>query len=243
MDLRLGDEIEVSPGERLPADAELLSGMASFDESALTGESVPVERSSGEKVPAGSLLVDKVVRLKVVSKPGKNAIDRILQLIEEAEERRAPLERFLDKFSRIYTPVIMLISVLVILIPPLAFAQSWDTWIYRGLALLLIGCPCALVISTPAAITSGLAAATRRGALIKGGLALEQLGRIKTIAFDKTGTLTEGKPSVTDVVTFHNVNVNDVLAAAASVEMGSHHPLAKSHCALHRTARRCFRSR
>lgn len=227
-DLRPGDEIEVSPGERLPADAELLSDMASFDESALTGESVPVERLRDEKVPAGSLLADRVVRLKIVSQPGNNAIDRILHLIEEAEERRAPLERFLDKFSRIYTPVIMLISVLVILIPPLAFAQSWDTWIYRGLALLLIGCPCALVISTPAAITSGLAAATRRGALIKGGLALEQLGRIKTIAFDKTGTLTEGKPSVTEVVTFNETNVHDVLAAAASVEMGSYHPLAKA---------------
>ena len=227
-DLRPGDEIEVSPGERLPADAELLSEMASFDESALTGESVPVERLRDEKVPAGSLLADRVVRLKVVSQPGNNAIDRILHLIEEAEERRAPLERFLDKFSRIYTPVIMLISVLVILIPPLAFAQPWDTWIYRGLALLLIGCPCALVISTPAAITSGLAAATRRGALIKGGLALEQLGRIKTIAFDKTGTLTEGKPSVTDVVTLNGSNFNDLLAAAASVEMGSHHPLAKA---------------
>ncbi|RCX00538.1 zinc/cadmium/mercury/lead-transporting ATPase [Marinomonas foliarum] len=227
-DLRPGDEIEVSPGERLPADAELLSEMASFDESALTGESVPVERLRDEKVPAGSLLADRVVRLKVVSKPGNNAIDRILHLIEEAEERRAPLERFLDKFSRIYTPVIMLISVLVILIPPLAFAQPWDTWIYRGLALLLIGCPCALVISTPAAITSGLAAATRRGALIKGGLALEQLGRIKTIAFDKTGTLTEGKPSVTDVVTFNQATEHHVLAAAAAVEMGSHHPLAKA---------------
>lgn len=227
-DLRPGDEIEVSPGERLPADAELLSEMASFDESALTGESVPVERLRDEKVPAGSLLADRVVRLKVVSKPGNNAIDRILHLIEEAEERRAPLERFLDKFSRIYTPVIMLISVLVILIPPLVFAQPWDTWIYRGLALLLIGCPCALVISTPAAITSGLAAATRRGALIKGGLALEQLGRIKTIAFDKTGTLTEGKPSVTDVVTFNRASENHVLAAAAAVEMGSHHPLAKA---------------
>ncbi|MGO2354168.1 MAG: zinc/cadmium/mercury/lead-transporting ATPase [Marinomonas foliarum] len=227
-DLRPGDEIEVSPGERLPADAELLSEMASFDESALTGESVPVERLRDEKVPAGSLLADRVVRLKVVSQPGNNAIDRILHLIEEAEERRAPLERFLDKFSRIYTPVIMLISVLVILIPPLAFAQPWDTWIYRGLALLLIGCPCALVISTPAAITSGLAAATRRGALIKGGLALEQLGRIKTIAFDKTGTLTEGKPSVTDVVTFNQASENHVLAAAAAVEIGSHHPLAKA---------------
>jgi Zn2+/Cd2+-exporting ATPase len=227
-DLRPGNEIEVSPGERLPADAELLSEMASFDESALTGESVPVERLRDEKVPAGSLLADRVVRLKVVSQPGNNAIDRILHLIEEAEERRAPLERFLDKFSRIYTPVIMLISVLVILIPPLAFAQPWDTWIYRGLALLLIGCPCALVISTPAAITSGLAAATRRGALIKGGLALEQLGRIKTIAFDKTGTLTEGKPSVTDVVTFNQATEHHVLAAAAAVEMGSHHPLAKA---------------
>lgn len=225
-DLCPGDEIEVSPGERLPADAQLLSEVASFDESALTGESVPIERLRDEKVPAGSLLVDRVVRLKVVSQPGKNAIDRILHLIEEAEERRAPLERFLDKFSRIYTPVIMLMSVLVILIPPLAFAQPWETWIYRGLTLLLIGCPCALVISTPAAITSGLAAATRQGALIKGGLALEQLGRVKTIAFDKTGTLTQGKPTVTDVLSVNGTD-NDLLAAAASIEMGSHHPLAK----------------
>jgi Cd2+/Zn2+-exporting ATPase len=117
-------------------------------------------------------------------------------------------------------------SVLVILIPPLAFAQPWETWIYRGLTLLLIGCPCALVISTPAAITSGLAAATRQGALIKGGLALEQLGRVKTIAFDKTGTLTQGKPTVTDVLSVNGTD-NDLLAAAASIEMGSHHPLAK----------------
>jgi Cd2+/Zn2+-exporting ATPase len=120
----------------------------------------------------------------------------------------------------------MLMSVLVILIPPLAFAQPWETWIYRGLTLLLIGCPCALVISTPAAITSGLAAATRQGALIKGGLALEQLGRVKTIAFDKTGTLTQGKPKVTDVLSVNGTD-NDLLAAAASIEMGSHHPLAK----------------
>jgi Cd2+/Zn2+-exporting ATPase len=120
----------------------------------------------------------------------------------------------------------MLMSVLVILIPPLAFAQPWETWIYRGLTLLLIGCPCALVISTPAAITSGLAAATRQGALIKGGLALEQLGRVKTIAFDKTGTLTQGKPTVTDVLSVNGTD-NDLLAAAASIEMGSHHPLAK----------------
>ncbi|TBL49721.1 zinc/cadmium/mercury/lead-transporting ATPase [Obesumbacterium proteus] len=223
-----GQIIEVAPGARMPADAELLADGISFDESALTGESVPVERQSGEKVAAGSLVVDRVCQLRVVSEPGNNAIDRILQLIEEADERRAPIERFLDRFSRYYTPAIMLFSLLVILVPPLLFAQPWDTWIYRGLTMLLIGCPCALVISTPAAITSGLAAATRRGALIKGGAALEQLGRVTTIAFDKTGTLTQGTPQVTDVVTLSDTQTDQILTLAAAVEVGSHHPLAQA---------------
>lgn len=226
--LRPGDVIEIAPGGRLPADAELLSPFASFDESALTGESVPVERHLGEKVAAGSLSVDQAVPMKVTSEPGKSAIDRILQLIEEAEERRAPIERFLDRFSRYYTPVIMLLAIAVILVPPLFFAEPWEMWIYRGLTLLLIGCPCALVISTPAAITSGLAAATRRGALIKGGAALEQLGQVRTIAFDKTGTLTEGKPAVTDVLPTDGLSEQRLLAVAAAVEAGSHHPLAQA---------------
>ena len=203
--LRPGDIIEIAAGGRLPADAVLHSA-ASFDESALTGESVPVERLPGEKVPAGSLCVDRLARLEVASAPGNSAIDRILQLIEEADERRAPIERFLDTFSRYYTPIIMLLSLLVIIIPPLAMGLSWETWIYRGLTLLLIGCPCALVISTPAAITSGLAAATRQGALIKGGAALEQLALIETVALDKTGTLTEGKPEVTDVLVLNGAS-------------------------------------
>ncbi|MGH1596431.1 zinc/cadmium/mercury/lead-transporting ATPase [Yersinia proxima] len=224
--LRPGDIIEVSPGGRLPADAELMTPFASFDESALTGESVPVERMQGEKVAAGSLPVDRATEMRVISEPGNNAIDRILQLIELAEERRAPIERFIDRFSRIYTPAIMFLSALVILVPPLAFAEPWETWIYRGLTLLLIGCPCALVISTPAAITSALAAATRRGALIKGGAALEQLGRIQTVAFDKTGTLTEGKPQVTDILPISGVSETRLLSLAAAVEAGSHHPLA-----------------
>ncbi len=225
-DLRPGDVIEVSAGGRLPTDAILLDSAASFDESALTGESVPVERHPGEKVPAGSLCVDRVARLNVASAPGASAIDRILQLIEEADERRAPIERFLDTFSRYYTPAIMLMSLLVILIPPLAMGLSWETWIYRGLTLLLIGCPCALVISTPAAITSALAAATRQGALIKGGAALEQLALIRTVALDKTGTLTEGKPEVTDILLLNGVSENELLSLAAAVEAGSHHPLA-----------------
>ncbi|MBP1037041.1 zinc/cadmium/mercury/lead-transporting ATPase [Serratia fonticola] len=226
--LRPGDVIEIAPGGRLPADAELLNPFASFDESALTGESVPVERQQGQKVAAGSLSVDQAAQMKVTSEPGKNAIDRILQLIEEAEERRAPIERFLDRFSRYYTPAIMLLAVAVILVPPLLFAEPWEMWIYRGLTLLLIGCPCALVISTPAAITSGLAAATRRGALIKGGAALEQLGQVQTIAFDKTGTLTEGKPTVTDVLPADGLSEQQLLAIAAAVETGSHHPLAQA---------------
>ncbi|WP_047679207.1 MULTISPECIES: zinc/cadmium/mercury/lead-transporting ATPase [Xenorhabdus] len=227
-ELRPGDIIEISPGARLPTDAELLNSFASFDESALTGESIPVERKQGEKVAAGSLSVDSAVQMKVMSEPGHNAIDRILQLIEEAEERRAPIERFIDKFSRIYMPLIILLAALVMIIPPLFLAEPWDTWIYRGLTLLLIGCPCALVISTPAAITSALAAATRRGALIKGGAALEQLGRVTTIALDKTGTLTAGKPQVTDIEPVEDMRVETLLAMASAVESGSHHPLAKA---------------
>ncbi|WP_080092627.1 Zn(II)/Cd(II)/Pb(II) translocating P-type ATPase ZntA [Salmonella enterica] len=226
--LRPGDIIEVAAGGRLPADGKLVSGFASFDESALTGESIPVERATGDKVPAGATSVDRLVTLEVLSEPGASAIDRILTLIEEAEERRAPIERFIDRFSRIYTPVIMVIALLVTLIPPLMFDGGWQEWIYKGLTLLLIGCPCALVISTPAAITSGLAAAARRGALIKGGAALEQLGRITQVAFDKTGTLTIGKPRVTAIHPASGISEAELLALAAAVEQGATHPLAQA---------------
>ncbi|HDT1117770.1 TPA: Zn(II)/Cd(II)/Pb(II) translocating P-type ATPase ZntA [Enterobacter roggenkampii] len=223
--LRPGDVIEVAAGGRLPADGALLTATASFDESALTGESIPVERAAGEKVPAGATSVDRLVQLTVLSEPGDSAIDRILKLIEEAEERRAPVERFIDRFSRIYTPAIMLVALLVTVVPPLFFGAPWEGWIYKGLTLLLIGCPCALVISTPAAITSGLAAAARRGALIKGGAALEQLSLVQHIAFDKTGTLTIGKPQVTGVYP-QEISEDELLILAAAVEQGSTHPLA-----------------
>lgn len=223
-----GQIIEVAAGARLPADAILQDKTASFDESALTGESIPVERRGGERISAGSLVVDRVCQLQVISEAGNNAIDRILQLIEEADEKRAPIARFLDRFSQYYTPAIMLLALLVVVVPPLLFAQPWDTWIYRGLALLLIGCPCALVISTPAAITSGLAAAARQGALIKGGATLEQLGRIQTVAFDKTGTLTEGRPQVTGVYAWRDVSEEMLICLAAAVEAGSSHPLAQA---------------
>ncbi len=227
-ELRPGDIIEIAPGARLPADARLLDPLGAFDESALTGESIPVERRQGDKVPAGSLAADRVLRLEVVSEPGNNAIDRILHLIEEAESQRAPIERFIDRFSRWYTPAMMLVALLVMLVPPLAFGQGWDEWIYRALALLLIGCPCALVISTPAAVTSALAAATRQGALIKGGAALERLAHIDTVAFDKTGTLTLGKPQLTELTSLDGRPEAELLALAAAIEQGSHHPLARA---------------
>jgi len=226
--LQPGDVIEVAAGGRLPADSELLHASASFDESALTGESLPVAREPGEQIMAGATSLDRLVTLKVISQPGQSAIDRILQLIEEAETHRAPVERFIDRFSRIYTPAIMLLALLVMALPPLLDFGAWLPWIYKGLTLLLIGCPCALVISTPAAITSGLAAAARQGALIKGGAALERLSRVNMMAFDKTGTLTAGKPQISHIQPFGVMAENNLLTIAAAVEQGSTHPLARA---------------
>ncbi|WP_392565470.1 zinc/cadmium/mercury/lead-transporting ATPase [Utexia brackfieldae] len=222
-----GDIIEAASGSRLPADVQLISAMVTIDESALTGESMSVEYRRGETIMAGSMVVDKTVQLQVVSKSGQNAVDRILQLIENAEERKAPIERFIDKFSHYYTPAIVLLAVLVMSIPPLFTAQDWYPWIYRGLTLLLIGCPCALVISTPASITSALSTAARNGVLIKGGVVLEQLGHVQTMAFDKTGTLTAGKPQITDMIS-ESLSEQTLLQTAAAVEVGSSHPLAKA---------------
>ncbi|EKO3514203.1 zinc/cadmium/mercury/lead-transporting ATPase [Vibrio fluvialis] len=227
-ELSPGDIVEVAPGGRLPADGLLLDAVASMDESALTGESLPVEHVRGDKIAAGAVVVDRVIQLKITSRQGENAIDRILHLIEEADSRKAPMERFLDQFSRWYTPLMMVVALLVVTVPPLLFAQPWETWVYRGLAMLLIACPCALVISTPAAITSGLAAGARRGVLIKGGAALEQLGRIQSVAFDKTGTLTQGKPQVTDIVALSGLSPDQLLTVTAAIEQGSRHPLAMS---------------
>ncbi|WP_083615969.1 zinc/cadmium/mercury/lead-transporting ATPase [Pantoea sp. 1.19] len=227
--LRPGDLIEISAGDRLPADARLRDEPASFDESALTGESLPVDRQPGERLAAGSLCLDRRVTLDVLSEPGDSAIDRILQLIEEAEATRAPIARLIDRFSRLYTPAIMLLALAVALLPPLLTAADWQPWIYKALTLLLIGCPCALVISTPAAIACGLAAAARHGALIKGGAALEDLARIRTLAFDKTGTLTAGSPQVIQLTRWCSAMPEETLLAQASaLEQGSHHPLAQA---------------
>jgi len=223
--LSISDIIEIRPGGRVPADGIITEGQTSIDEAAVTGESMPKRKQIGDAVFAGSINTDGLIRLNVEKNAENNMIARILQMVEDAEASKAPTARFIDRFSRYYTPGVILVSSLIAFIPPLFFGADLAPWIYKGLAILLIGCPCALVLSTPAAITSGISAGARHGLLIKGGAVLEAIGRVKQIAFDKTGTLTQGTPQVTDIKAFSGSEKN-LLELAASVEAGSSHPLA-----------------
>ena len=222
--LRVDDIVVVRPGDRIPSDGKIIEGTSELDEAPVTGESVPVLKTTGAFVYAGSINGNGLLRISITKTAADNTIARIIHLVEAAQTSKAPTARFIDQFAAYYTPASMVAAALIIIIPPLLFGADWGTWIYRGLATLLIACPCALVISTPAAIASGLAAGARRGLLIKGGAALETLGKIKTVAFDKTGTLTVGKPQVTDVIAIEGDD-SEMLAKAAAVEQGSSHPL------------------
>jgi Zn2+/Cd2+-exporting ATPase len=224
--IQVGNVVVVRPGDRAPADGTILSGSSSVDESALTGESMPKSKGEGDVILAGSINQEVVLRVKVEKPATDTLIARVVRLVEEATEAKAPSERFIDRFSRYYMPAICALAIAVVVVPPLFFGGEWHTWIYRGLTLLLIGCPCALVISTPAAIASALAAGARRGLLVKGGAVIEQIGKVKHIVFDKTGTLTEGKPKVTDVQPLGGASEADILTAAGAVEANSSHPLA-----------------
>ncbi|MBZ8134080.1 heavy metal translocating P-type ATPase [Afifella sp. IM 167] len=223
-ELAIDDIVVVRPGDRVPSDGEVVEGSSELDEAPVTGESVPVLKEAGNTVYAGSINANGVLRVRIIRTAADNTIARIIHLVEEAQGSKAPTARFIDRFSAYYTPAAMVVSALIIVVPPLLFGAEWSTWIYRGLATLLIACPCALVISTPAAIASGLAAGARHGLLVKGGAALETLGKVRTVAFDKTGTLTVGKPRVTDIIPLEGEEV-DLLAKAAAVEDGSSHPL------------------
>ncbi|WP_339097563.1 heavy metal translocating P-type ATPase [Deinococcus sp. VB142] len=226
--LQPGQQVQVRPGARVPADGTILEGQSSLDDSPVTGESVPVSKSAGDSVYAGSINGEGVLTLRVDRAGADNTIARIIRLVEEAESSKAPVARFIDRFSRRYTPAVMLVAGLVATVPPLLLGQPWNEWLYKGLALLLIGCPCALVLSVPAAVTSAISAGTRRGLLIKGGAALETVGRVRTVAFDKTGTLTAGRPVLTGLFPAPGVPETDLLRLAAAAEAGSDHPLARA---------------
>ncbi|RJT28313.1 cadmium-translocating P-type ATPase [Mesorhizobium waimense] len=225
--LAVGATILVRPGDRIPADGDIAEGDSAIDESPVSGESVPVRKTTGDTVFAGTINGDGVLRVKMTAAAADNTIARIVRLVEEAQESKAPTERFIDRFSRWYMPGVVAIALLVAVVPPFFLGGNWSEWIYKGLALLLIGCPCALVISVPAAIAASLSAGARRGLLMKGGAVLEGLGKITAVALDKTGTLTEGKPKVTDVVAV-GVGEREVMSLAAALETGSSHPLAQA---------------
>jgi Cd2+/Zn2+-exporting ATPase len=234
-ELRVGDLLLIRPGEKLASDGIVQCGSSAVDQSPITGESIPVEKGPGDPVYAGSLNGHGALEVTVTRRVEDTTLARIIHLVEEAQRQRAPSQQLVDRFARVYTPAVFALAVGLMLVPLLPVGQPWSPWIYRGLALLIVACPCALVVSTPVTIVSAIANAARRGILIKGGAHLEELGRLKAIALDKTGTLTRGEPELTDVIPLDGRTSEDLLALAASVETQSEHPLAR---AVVRAARR-----
>lgn len=224
----VGDVVVVRPGEKIPVDGLVVSGRSTVNQAPITGESLPVEKDPGAEIFAGTLNGEGALEVRSTKPAADTTLARIIHSVEEAQASRAPSQTFVDRFARVYTPAVVIGAVLVAVIPPLVGFGTWTEWLYRALVLLVVACPCALVISTPVTVVSALAGAARRGILIKGGLHLENAGRVRVIAFDKTGTLTRGEPAVVDVLAVGGLNPAEVLALAAAAEARSEHPLARA---------------
>lgn len=227
-DLRTGDRVRIRPGEKVPIDGVVREGQSAVNQANVTGESVPVAKGPGDVVFASTFNTDGLLEVEATTDAGQTTLDRIARLVREAQSRRSPTEQFVKTFARYYTPAVTGLAVLIMLIPPLVGMGTHATWFVRGLTLLVIACPCALVIATPVTIMSALTSAARHGVLIKGGEYVESLGGICAMAFDKTGTLTSGRLAVTDVVPFGDWSEEGLLRWVAAVEAGSEHPIAKA---------------
>ena len=222
----IGAEIRVKSGSRVPLDGEVVSGNSSVDQAPITGESVPVDKAPGDPVFAGTVNQQGSLTVRVTKAAGDSTLARIIQLVGEAEEQKPPTQRWVDRFAAFYTPAVFIAAILVAVIPPLLMGQAWNPWVYRSLVLLVIACPCALVIATPVSIVSGLTALARRGVLVKGGVYLEVVGKLRALAVDKTGTITQGKLQVTGITIIGELSEEEVLLLAASINCHSEHPLA-----------------
>ncbi|MBI2707629.1 MAG: cadmium-translocating P-type ATPase [Proteobacteria bacterium] len=227
-DIQVGHLIRVRSGARIPLDGNIEKGKSTVNQAPITGESLPVEKSEGDQVLAGTINGEGSLDVKVTKLYQDTKIAQIIRLIEDAQKQKAPTQRFVDLFARYYTPIVFTFALGVLMFPPLFLNGDWSVWVYRSLVLLVIACPCALVIATPVSIVSGLTAMARKGVLIKGGAGLESIGKLKALAVDKTGTITEGLPRILQIHSLNGTGGNDLLAIAASIDQHSTHPLAVS---------------
>ena len=223
-----GAVIIIKPGEKLPLDGKVLAGTSEVNQAPITGESLPVDKAPGDEVFAGSINGRGALDVRVTRLRRDTTLARIIYLVEQAQSQRAPSQTFVERFARVYTPAVLVLAAALALVPPMLWGADWSAWVYRALVLLVVSCPCALVISTPVSVVAALAGAARKGVLIKGGAHLERAGRVQCVAFDKTGTLTRGTPEVVEVATLNGATRASVLAVASAIEMRSEHPVARA---------------